>query len=230
MLVIKTGMDPEFDTVRKMLTDYGSPDDVEVLKGIWPAFRLNEEMPKECRAIISVGTCGGLCPGPKPARPLVGQTFVANSLVTTAGVFSPDPDWLSRLSVMPSVTPARWWSSGQFNTADDVKSRTSIFEQSGALLIDDESYDVAKFATLRNIPFAILRTVSDTCVPEDDIPPAARNALQAGGGFDVFSVIKSILEIHGQLHALEHMWTDFNVAIAKLRVVLDQVGPYLLSK
>lgn len=224
MLLVKTGLDPEYDAVIGMLNERGRKPNVQVVRGVWKEADLQRL--RDVEAIISIGTCGGLCPGPNPPMPQVGQVYIASDLITPVGHFSPDMTWTANLhSSILNAQPAIWWSSGKFNTADDVKSREAIWQQSNATIIDDESYEVAKFAAARAIPFAIMRVVSDTCTASDNLPPAARNAITSDGGFDVFAVIKSILKDSHQLLALEHCWKDFNLAIASLRLALDQIGP-----
>lgn len=230
MFIIKTGMDAEADVVRKMLHTYGNPHDVTLLTGRWSSKFDEAEIFEGAEAIISVGTCGGLSPGPHPSMPLVGEAYCSAFLMTPDGTEYPDMHWGGRIIEQTHCRVAKWWSSGEFNTANDVAARKAIFNASGASIIDDESYHVAKFAKARQIPFTIMRVVSDTCRAVDDLPPAARNAIQDDGGFDIFAVIKSLLEDSGQIKALEHCYTDFQLALAKLRIVLDKIGPYCAYK
>lgn len=230
MLCIKTGMDAEYNAVTDMLDASGYfASDIKVLKGIWTEDSLATLLGSDCEGIISVGLCGGLCPGPKPALPLVGKCYLAGQLVCPAPdkSFSPDMVWTARLAVKTKAEVVKWWSSGQFNTADDVSSRTAIWQTTGAEIIDDESYAVAQFAAHRGIPFAIARVVSDTCTAADNIPPAARNALTKTGGVDIFEVIVSVLKDMDQLPALERIWHDYNTALASLRLMLHQAGPWM---
>lgn len=227
MLLIKCGMKPEADVIEAMLRNYGSPRGVMLLSGVYDAGRLDRGLGFDVSGAISVGTCGGLCPGPNPPIPPVGNAFVASQLWTSGDRYDPCTNWSKRISDKIGADVVPWWSTGLFNTADNVADRTAIWHDSGAEIIDDESFGVAEFARKRQIPFAICRVVSDTCIAEDDLPPAARNALQAGGRIDVFEVIASVLKQPEQLPALELVWKNFNIALAKLRVIAQQLGPMM---
>ena len=231
MFVIKTGMVSEADVVHKMLHEFGSPYyDVVVLTGRWEDQMHSASELDDAEAIISVGTCGGLCPGPKPPMPRVGDAFCPSFLMTPEGTQYPDMHWNGRMIEKTYCGVAKWWSSGIYNTANTVIERKTIFDHCGATIIDDESFNVAKFAATRNIPFTILRVVSDTCRTFDDMPPAARNAIQTDGGLDIFAVIKSLLKQSGQIKDLEHCYMNYQTALAKLRIILDRIGPYCAFK
>ncbi len=184
-LCIKTGMVVEQQIARK----YAAPGTL-VLTGKHTADDLQRVVPHDCRAIISLGVCGGLAPAAR-----IGQAFIYDRIVTGLGneeTYLCDPFWRKRLFEATRYYECRCWSTGEFNTANDEVHRAQLYEETGCWVIDDESYAVATFAVRRGISFIGLRTVSDGV--EDDLPPAVIDALNPNGTTNLRAVIESIVE------------------------------------
>lgn len=180
-LVIKTGMSVEQQIARK----YAAPD-VTVLVGLATASTLDQVVPNDCEAIMSLGVCGGLAP-----QAQIGQTFIYSKVVTPTDKYLCDPVWRKRLFSATHYYECHCYSSGEFNTANDEVQREQLFAQTGCWIIDDESFAVAEFAIKRNIAFIGLRTVSDGA--EDNLPPAIINALNPDGTDNLRAVIESVV-------------------------------------
>lgn len=214
-LCIKTGMQPE-----KQVAQAYAAKDVTILSGIQTVATLKQNVPASCRAIISFGLCGGL----RSQLPVVGQTLIASRLITPSAVYYPDLAWVKRLFAATHAYTQPWFSSGLFNTADTPAQRAQLYAQYGAWVIDDESNSVAEFANQAGISFAILRTVSDAA--DDDVPPAARNALNSDGSANIAEVIGSVVSDPGQIPDLIRIWREYNLSIAELGTAAIEVGPY----
>lgn len=212
MLVIKTGMESEAIIARKV-----APSAL-VLTGQMTVADFQHKIPGTCSAILSFGLCGGLVQGLK-----IGECMIADKLVTPKNLYTPDPTWRRRMMSKTKTTECIWWSSGDFNTANTPKERDDLHQKTGASVIDDESMQVAEFATQRNISFAILRTVSDGT--DDLIPDAARNALKADGTTDIWSVLRSVLRNPTQVPSLVRLPNYFRISLDALNTAGQQIGP-----
>ena len=221
MLTIKTGMQAEYDIARQ----FANPA-VQVLTGIQTAADLNTNVPQTCTGIISFGLCGEL------SGEVIGQAFIYDLIKTPTGDFTPDPTWRKRLFAATKYYECHCWSSDQFNTANTVVERAQLYAQTGCKVIDDETYAVAQFATMRKIPFIGLRVVSDGA--EDNLPPAVINALNPNGTDDVEAVVRSLWDepidpLTGEAQILEVIKTaqEFQTATAELRRAIMDAGPLL---
>lgn len=213
MLTIKTGMADE----TKIAKAHCAPD-VLVLSGIQTVESLDKLVPKECTGIISFGLCGGLAPEPR-----IGQIFLGDVLITPEGNFYPDYKWGTRFLAKTGATESHWYSSGQFNEGDTPDQRIALFKRTGAAVIDDESFHVAKFAKARGIPFQMLRSVSD--VANDNVPPAARNALNSDGSTNVMAVLESVLGDLSQIPELIRLGQQYYKSLGTLTSAAIQIGP-----
>jgi adenosylhomocysteine nucleosidase len=211
-LAIKTGMATESDIAARV-----APSAL-VMTGIMTVAELDAAVPPSCAGIISFGVCGGLAPGLA-----IGQNIIGDLLKTPSGDYLPDPQWRKRLFARTKAYEHVWWSSDTFDTADDPIQREQLLAQTGAWVIDDESMAVAQFAKKRNIPFALMRTVSDGA--NDTIPAAAREALRANGTTNIWAVLASVLSDPSQIGDLERMANYLSIALGTLYTAGLQVGP-----
>lgn len=211
-LVVKTGMSSETCIARK----YASPD-VAVLTGSWTVEQLEVNIGPKFNAILSFGLCGGLV-----GIAAVGQGYLCHTLKTPDGDFIGDPEWRRRLTQATGYMACDWWSSGQFNTANDAEQRDALFRKTGAWVIDDETYAIAQFAKRRGIPFQALRVVSDSI--NDDLPPAVVNALNANGTDNIVEIIESVCHDPFQIPSLIKTAMEYGKSLAELRAAAVHVG------
>jgi adenosylhomocysteine nucleosidase len=88
-----------------------------------------------------------------------------------------------------------------------------------------ESHIVAEVATQANLPFAVLRCVSDEAGAA--LPRAVGVAMKPDGGLALGAVLRSIAAEPGQLAALARTVRGFSSAYAALRSGAQRVGPRL---
>lgn len=212
MLVIKTGMASEFAIAKK----YAAPD-VLVLTGVMTADDLRKAVPSNASAIISVGLCGGLSPAVS-----VGDVVIASVVDTPDATYFADPSWQVNLHSAVKALGVRWWSSGEFNTANDEAQRAALFAKTMCAVIDDETYAVAQFATERRIALAAMRAVSDGA--EDNLPPAVIDALNANGTDNLEAVAASVVTDPLQLPALIKTALEYTKSLDALDVACRSVG------
>ncbi|HEX4409648.1 MAG TPA: hypothetical protein VH206_12830 [Xanthobacteraceae bacterium] len=212
-LVIKTGMTVEQQIARKY-----AAEGILVLTGAFTPETLDQAVPQDCKAILSLGVCGGLADSA-----LIGQAFICSTLVTPDGEFEADVDWRRRLFGATRYYECHWWSSGNFNTANTVAERAALVKQTGCAVIDDETFAVAAVAKKRGIAFQALRTVSDGA--EDNLPPAVVNALNPDGSDNLYSVIASVAQDPTQIPALIQTAIEAKKSFDELETACIQVGP-----
>ena len=233
----------------KLVVVCGMPSEAAVIKAALPGAlvlsgtaknNLDALVPRDATHIASVGLCGGLEPSVAvpdvclasnvvddtghvyPVTPL--WTFSLLSAIRTASVDNDvraltQPTWAQRARRMP------WYSDGKFGDADTADKRAALWKKSGAWCIDDETIFVARFAHDWKLPFAVLRTVSDSAT--ETLPPAAREAIvNPNGSPDIAKVFAAIRqESFADTLDLLKVAADFNAALA----VLQAAAPYLLQ-
>ncbi len=213
MFCVKTGMKPEIAVVRRTI----APDGL-LLSGNLTADDLDKAVPQTCKGIISVGLCGGLVPGLQ-----IGDTFVCRRLYTPDGPYEANVAWMFRLQVAYQfMTAVYWWSDGRFNTANTLEQRGAL-AKTGAMVIDDETYHVVRFALRRGIPWQALRVMSDGV--GDDLPPAVIDALDPDGGINVWNVVSSVIKDPTQLPIVIDLARKFKIALTALDTACNAVGP-----
>ena len=170
------------------------------------------------RAILSFGICGALSPELATGRVVVGTDVVAQ-----AERWHADEAWSNAL--------ASWCGaeSGILAGSDSVllteESKGALLRQTGAVAADMESHLVARVASERGLPFAVLRAVSDAA--HHTLPPAAAFALNKEGKVDYSAVMLSLLDEPSQFRALMRTARDTNTAMKALLRCLERLGPGL---
>lgn len=217
-LCIKTGMTSE-DMTAKEIASF----DTVFLSGQMNMADFEAKVPKTVTGIISYGLCGGLAPGLP-----VGGIVLASVLIDGSTIYRPNGLWTGRLAQALNVRPLPYFSTGVFDLADTPDQRAKLYNNWGASAIDDESGPMAAFALERNIPFAILRVVSDAW--NDTVPLAARHAVNPDGSSNVSSIIAWLEANPNQAGAeiidLAKTAMEYNQSLAVLLQVGRQVGEY----
>lgn len=219
-LVVKVGMKQELAVARA----YARPG-IPIISGAGLSVdALDPLVPKETKAIISFGLCGGLAP---LAR--IGQAFIYSAVKTPNGSIACDDAWVKRLFAATRYFVSACWSSGELNTANTIAQRAELYRDSGCSIIDDESRAVAELAARRGIRFAGLRVISDGA--EDSLPPAVINALNPDGTDNIWNVIESLftepidpVTKEFQIGEIVRTIREFNVSIAELRTAALAAG------
>jgi adenosylhomocysteine nucleosidase len=217
-LCIKSGMTSE-DATARMVARW----DTVFLTGLMTVADFEAKVPPTVTGILSFGLCGGLAPGLS-----VGSVCLASVLIDGNTLYRPNALWTTRLAGVLGVKTVPYFSTGQFNLADTPQQRADLWEKYGCAAIDDESAAMAQFAKERNIPFAILRVVSDAW--NDTVPLAARQAVNADGSSNVDSIITWLKDHPDQagseLIDLAKTAAEYNTALNALLEAGNKVGEY----
>lgn len=110
--------------------------------------------------------------------------------------------------------------------------KAALHAATGALAVDMESHIAARVAKRHGLPFAILRTISDTA--DHALPPAALVGMRPDGGIALGAILASLARHPGQFPALIRTGRDAGAAFAALgramnaldrqRTLLSQTG------
>jgi adenosylhomocysteine nucleosidase len=155
-------------------------------------------------ALVSFGLAGGLRPDLKPGTLLV-PPVVAEGPRT----YCCDEALMAFLG----------GSTGQpimagLKIAARAHDKAALFRRGRADAIDLESGAVARAASARGLPFAVLRAVADPAAR--DLPIAALIPLKPGGGIDLPRILLSVLAHPAQIPGLIEIGRDAGRARAAL--------------
>jgi hopanoid-associated phosphorylase len=217
-LLVVTGLQKEARSAQGAgITTLCSGGDSERLRGILAA-----SDPRRHWGVISFGIAGGLDPALRPGDILVGTSVQYDGDVHCAQ---------NELSAALTANLLRRHSvvgSGGFIGSDSavicVDEKAALRAQTGASAVDMESHVVAEWAKRHDLPFAILRVVSDPA--ERALPPLAARALTPDGRIDVSRVMMGLARKPRQLSALAKAGRDARVAFAALGRCRGLLGPF----
>lgn len=171
--------------------------------------------PGDVTHVLSFGLAGALQPGLS-----LGDLFAAATVRDAERRFFPDPAWTARLVALTGARPADL--AGVDAAADSPQAKASLRLRTGAALVDMESHLAAAAARARELPFAVLRAVSD--LPDDALPPAALAGMREDGAIDAAAVALRLLRDPRQLPALLRMASGSSAAFASLRRAAAAAG------
>jgi adenosylhomocysteine nucleosidase len=147
-------------------------------------------------ALVSFGLAGGLDPALRPG------TIIVPSQVILDGVsYSADRELMYRLG---GPTPHVSFAAEQIAASAAIKGR--LYETTGAAALDLESGAVARAASMRRLPFAVLRAICDPA--ERCLPSAALDALDARGVVAIWRVLLSLAAHPSQVPLLFRLAVD----------------------
>jgi hopanoid-associated phosphorylase len=176
--------------------------------------KIEAAVERGARAILSFGICGALSPELSTGTIVVGSDVICQSEGWHA-----DEAWSNALA---SACNAK---SGAVAGSDSVllmeESKAALHRQTGAIAADMESHIVARMASKRGLPFAVLRAVSDHA--HHALPPAAAFALNEEGRVDYSAVMLSLLDEPSQWRALLRTARDTNTAMKALLRCLERL-------
>ncbi len=152
-------------------------------------------------ALLSFGLAGGLDPA------LRAGDVVVPAAVISRGVRYATGDVIARAAVGLLV--------GADAPVATVEEKRRLWRETGAAAVDLESGAVARIATERGVPFAVLRVVCDPA--ERALPAAALAALDARGAIGLGRVLAAVAGDPRQLVALLRLAGDAAVARRALR-------------
>jgi adenosylhomocysteine nucleosidase len=176
------------------------------------ASKIEGAIERGTRAILSLGICGALSP-----ELAVGTIIVGTEVVRNEKRWRADESWSNAL--------ARDAVTGIIAGSDSVllteESKIALHGLTGANAADMESHIVARVASERGLPFAVLRAVSDAV--HHTLPPAAAFGLNKDGSIDYSAVMLSLLDEPSQWRALLRTARDTNTAMAALLRCLERL-------
>lgn len=190
--VVLCGMPDE----KRVLTNAFKPGTL-ILSGT-DKLNLLKLIPASCTRIVCMGLCGGLSPDLS-----VPDVVLATSVVDHAGhVEYADPGWNFRAVAAATDADIKlhmvpYYSSGLFDEADTSGQRAAMFKKYGAHAIDDETRYVVAEATRRNIPFNVVRPLSDDW--SETLPLSATGAIMnKDGSANIDFLLRSLGQDQGQ--------------------------------
>jgi adenosylhomocysteine nucleosidase len=167
-------------------------------------------------AILSVGIAGALAPDLE-----VGDTLIAERVVTANQAFETDAKWTARLAA--ALPEARIGAIlGRDRIADSADVKALLRDATGADAVDMESHLAARAALVRGVPFAALRVVSDGA--ERSLPPAVLVAMTPDGGVALGRVLAALLRRPGQTGSLIRTARESGRAFRALARNLEMIG------
>jgi adenosylhomocysteine nucleosidase len=168
--------------------------------------------------LVSFGMCGAI---DRSLR--LGQWIIGKRLSGTFHTRS-DEAWVSALrGRMPKARVGSIYADGSLLTEQGEKATRSW--SSAALAADMESHIVGAVATQFNLPFVMLRCVSD--IAEVVLPPAVDVMMGPQGEVDVGAVMRSIAMRPTQLPHLASTISGFAKAYRELIAGAKLFGPRL---
>ena len=173
--------------------------------------------------VVSFGLAGGLDPELEPGDLVLGGSVAhqGDSFGSCAGT---DRRAAKRRCLLATCACSKESMLGVDAAVMTPDHKASLRAKSGALAVDMESHVAARWARNHDLPFSIVRVVSDPA--HRALPPIAATALKPNGDVDIFRVLSGLARAPRQLGALASAGRDSRAAFA----ALDGAGPCLGSR
>ena len=142
--------------------------------------------PGEGRGPVAASERIERCPSPQPPSRLGPGLRRGGGLV----------EWLA--AALPNAHPGTVVGADQIIASATEKA--ALHAHTGAIAVDMESHIAARVAARHNLPFAILRTISDSA--DHALPPAALVGMKPDGGVALGAILASLARNPAQLPAL----------------------------
>ncbi|MDX5985550.1 phosphorylase [Sphingomonas echinoides] len=205
---------------------------VVVVAGGGDALRLERELEAAAggvSAVLSCGVAGALDPALRAGDVVVGTLhtpFVSSEVEKPAMVpgFSTSLETNGGLvAYLASALPNahRGTIVGADQIIASVVEKAALYAATGAIAVDMESHIAARVAARHDLPFAILRTISDSA--DHALPPAALVGMKPDGGVALGAILASLARNPAQLPALIRTGRDAGAAFTALRRALSSV-------
>jgi adenosylhomocysteine nucleosidase len=181
---------------------------------------LRARVQPDCRAVISIGIAGGLCP-----------SLVPGDVIVATGVSAPDrrhaasPIVAHRIAARLSDHPKRVIMADLAGVESAVLSpndKRALRSATGALAVDMESHVAAAFAAQHGLPFAAVRVVCDPA--HRALPDLVATAMRPDGEVNFGGVFRSLWRRPVQLLAMPRLARDAAEGFRALRRCRDLLG------
>lgn len=168
--------------------------------------------------ILSFGSAGGLS-----AELVPGDLIVGSNVVDSMGKsWSCDQGWTSNLEQSLDIQGKTvFGSDGLVN----VQAKNRIFNETQAAIVDMESHVVAAKASVKGVPFAILRSVVD---PKDfEIPRWVADSIRPNGTISYLPLISGMCIFPWHIGRLATLGGNNKRAMESLGSAVRVLGPGL---
>jgi len=172
--------------------------------------------PSTIKAVVSFGVAGALNPNLR-----AGNIVIADHVVTDDGtVYATDPTISAQAYAPLKKHHLNVYSGAMVGSATEhytAQDKASLFAQTGSTAVDMESGAAAAYAKAHNLPFAVIRTISD---PQQlSFPKAVKDALQPDGSIDFGAVITDLFQDPAEFGQLIEVAFDAMEGFARLQRV-----------
>jgi len=174
-----------------------------------------------CKALVSFGMAGGLEPSLAP-----GALVVADTVVGADGQrFNTASSWRAALaeSLQDHLTIAGGPIAGSDHALTSPTAKAALHAESGAVAVDMESHKVAAVADASDVPFLVVRAVSDPCTRS--IPGWVLNGVGADGHIRYGAMAAGLVCHPWDIPAVIGLSGESNLALDALRRVCSLIGP-----
>jgi nucleotide-binding universal stress UspA family protein len=103
----------------------------------------------------------------------------------------------------------------------DAAQKVGLARRTGAVAVDMESHVAQRLAKRRNLPFGIVRVISDTA--DRGLPPAALVGMRPDGGVALGAILASLARRPGQLPSLIRTGREAGLAFRRLSAAFDAI-------
>ena len=187
---------------------------------------LAEELIKSgCEALLSFGISGGLNPGLEAGNILMpdiiinenGDSFYTSNIWTTKirGVLGNSFKIINE----PII--------GVEKVVKTTTEKNKLYKNYLASAVDMESHRVGKIAKKHNVPFLVIRAISDTSV--DSLPGSAIGVINADGKINFLSVLLKLLQKPRDFSQLYLLSRSYRIALKSLRNFIFVVSLELIN-
>ena len=214
-----TGVRTEADALRPIMGEPQSP--LIRFSGARPrvaAESVDELLSLGIDGLLSFGSAGGLSSDLGP-----GDLAVGNHAIDSAGSsWACDADWTSRLEQALNIQAQPVFGSDELV---NIAAKHRIFDETNAAIVDMESHVVAKRASEKGIPFAILRSVVD---PRDfEIPSWVADSVRPNGTVSLLPILSGMCIFPWHIGRLASLGGYNKRAMASLSGAVRILGPGL---
>lgn len=180
--------------------------------------------------ILSCGIAGALDPALQAGDTVLHlPPFVSSTVENrSAGAAPGGSPWLGtngwEATLRAAMPHARHGTIiGQDHIAASTAEKVALFAQTGALAVDMESHIAARVAARHGLPFAAIRTISDTA--RETLPPAALVGMNPDGSMALGRVLWSLARRPTQLPALIRTGRHAGAAFRALALIAKTLTP-----